>query len=60
MLRAFTGWTIAYLRVRWLEKNMDVYVFCQGYIIKRENAPKPSGLVYKKAEKGREGEHAQI
>ncbi len=60
VLGAFTGWTIAYLRLRWLEKNMDVHVFCQGYIIKRENAPKPSGLVYKKAEMGREGEHAQI
>lgn len=60
VLGAFSGWTVAYLRLRWLEKNLDVHIFCQGLIIKRENAPRPSGLVYKKADMKPEREHTQI
>ncbi len=58
VLGGFAGWTAAYMRLRWIEKNLDVHIFCRGNIIKRENAPRPSGLVYKRAEKSREEENA--
>lgn len=48
VLGAFIGWTIAYARLRWVERNLDVNVFCQGQIIKSEMEPRPSGIVYEK------------
>lgn len=46
---SFTGWTVGYIRLRWVEKNLDTHIFCQGFILKREKEPKPSGLVYKRS-----------
>lgn len=40
------GWITAYLRLRWIEKHMDVHVFCRGSLIKRGKGVKPSGKVY--------------
>ncbi len=54
VLGGFAGWTVAYMRLRWVEKNLDVHIFCKGSIIKRENAPKPSGLVYKRQDRNQE------
>lgn len=48
VLGAFAGWTVAYARLRWVERNLDTHVFCQGYMIGRELGPKPSGIVYEK------------
>ena len=31
---AGVGWCIAYFRLRWVERHMDVHVFCNGTIIK--------------------------
>ncbi len=31
---AAVGWCIAYFRLRWVERHMDVHVFCNGTIIK--------------------------
>lgn len=45
---AFTGWTAAYIRLRWIEKTLDIRIFCQGELIKRRVGPKPSGKVYEK------------
>ena len=50
---AFAGWTIAYMRLRWVERNLDTHIFCQGFILKQENSPKPSGLVYRKRDESR-------
>lgn len=47
ILGALVGWTVAYVRLRWVEKNLDVHIFCRGTIIEQENAHKPSTLVYK-------------
>lgn len=45
---AFIGWSVAYARLRWVEKNLDTHVFCSGQLLKWGNGPKPSGLVYRK------------
>lgn len=47
VLGSFTGWTVAYMRLRWVERHLDTHVFCQGMLLKQERAPKPSGLVYR-------------
>lgn len=53
---AFAGWTVAYMRLRWVEKHLDVHIFCRGTIVRQESAQKPSGLVYKRPDRNPEGE----
>lgn len=40
------GWSFAYFRLRHIEKNLDVHVFCNGSLMKRGKGRKPSNLVY--------------
>lgn len=47
---SFAGWTIGYLRLRWVERNMDFQVFCQGKLIAQGKGPHPSGQVYQRAQ----------
>ena len=49
LLGSLAGWTVAYLRLRWVERNMDTHIFCRGLLLKREYGPKPTSLVYEKA-----------
>lgn len=42
------GWTVAYYRIRAMEKNLDVHVFCSGSIVKRGHGRRPSNRVYYK------------
>ena len=48
VIGSLVGWSVAYARLRWIEKNLDTHVFCNGRILKRGIGPKPSGLVYRK------------
>ncbi len=48
VLGAFIGWSAGYGRLRYVEKNLDVHIFCNGRLLKRGYGPKPSGLVYRK------------
>lgn len=34
------------MRLRRVEKNMDVHTFCKGSLLKQESGPRPTGLVY--------------
>lgn len=43
---SFAGWTMAYARLRWIEKNMDTHIFCSGSLIPRGKGPKPSAKAY--------------
>lgn len=43
---AFLGWTVAYARLRRIEKHMDVHVFCRGTLLKRGKGKQPDGKVY--------------
>ncbi len=52
---AFIGWTVAYERLRHVEKNLDVHIFCSGLLLKQGDGPKPSGLVYRKHRPDKEG-----
>lgn len=47
---AFVGWVVAYFRLRWVEKNLDVHVFCQGSILKAGKGERPSSRVFSRYE----------
>lgn len=46
VIGSFVGWCVAYSRLRWLEKNIDVHIFCNGNILKRGSGKKPSSKVF--------------
>lgn len=45
-LGAFVGWTIAYMRIRRMEKHLTAFVFSQGTLIKYKKGRMPSSMVY--------------
>ena len=53
-LGSFAGWSAAYMRLRWVERNLDTHIFCQGEIVKRGIGFRPSGLVYSRKTAGKE------
>lgn len=46
VLGAFVGWTLAYIRLRWIERNLNTYIFCEGSLVRRESREKPDSKVY--------------
>ncbi len=46
VIGAFIGFSTGYARLRWIERNLDVHVFCNGHILKQGEGPMPSNLVY--------------
>lgn len=53
---AFAGWVIAYMRLQWLEKNLDEHIFCNGNLLRRAKGERPSWKVYSKYEQEQEKE----
>ncbi len=49
LLGAFVGWTLAYSRLRWVEKNLDRNIFCKWQLLKRGRGKKPSDVVYRRS-----------
>lgn len=47
ILGSFTGWTVAYMRLRKVERDLDAHIFCQGRLLKQAHEPRPSGMVYR-------------
>ena len=35
---SFAGWTVAYGRLRWMEKLLDVHIFFNGHLLKKKKA----------------------
>ena len=33
---SFAGWTVAYRRLQWMEKHLDVHIFCNGHLLKKK------------------------
>jgi len=46
VLGSFTGWTVTYMRLRWIEKNIDGHIFCSGSLMKRGKGEQPPSKVY--------------
>lgn len=45
-LGAFSGWIIAYFRLRWVEKNLDEHIFCKGTLIPSKHEAMPTSVVF--------------
>lgn len=61
VLGSFVGFTVAYFRLRNIEKNLDVHIFCNGNLLDRgPGKEKPSNIVFNRKSvndrTGREGE----
>lgn len=48
LLGALTGFLTAWFRLRWMEKNLDNHIFCEGDLIPRRRESRPSGKVYER------------
>lgn len=46
VIGSFVGWCTAYARLRWLEKNIDVHIFCNGNILEHGSGKRPSSKVF--------------
>lgn len=54
---SFVGWTVAYMRLQWMEKNLDDHIFCEGHLLKKKREKRPSSKVFDRYEdKGGETE----
>lgn len=42
------AWTFGYFRLRWVERNLDRHIFCNGTLLKRGRGKRPSSRVYVK------------
>ncbi len=40
------GWTVAYMRVRWVERHLEAHIFCRGTLLKKAKEPMPDSKVY--------------
>ena len=51
VIGALTAWIYVYFRLRWIERNLDVHIFCKGRLIGTEKGKMPSSLVYDRYER---------
>lgn len=49
------GFTVAYWRLRVMEKTLDIHIFCNGSIMKRGYGKRPSNKVYERSAKEQAG-----
>lgn len=43
---SFIGWSVAYYRLRWIEKHMDEHIFCSGHLLPSGKGEMPSSKVF--------------
>lgn len=48
LIGSLIGWTVAYLRIRYLERNLDSFIFCKGKLISSQKGEMPKNLIYRK------------
>ncbi len=48
VLGALISFTVAYFRVRYIEKTLDVHIFCRGNILKKGHGRRPYNKVYER------------
>ena len=47
---SFIGFTVAYHRIQWMEKNLDIHIFCDGHLLRRAKGSCPSPKVFDRYE----------
>ena len=48
VIGSFIAWTYGYFRLKWLEKNIEYHIFCNGTILDQVVGDKPASKVYQK------------
>ena len=48
---SFAGWTVAYMRLQWMEKHLDFHIFCNGHLLKKKKGDCPSPKVFDRYER---------
>lgn len=43
---SFSGWIVAYFRLRWVERNLDEHIFCRGTLIPSQHEAMPTNIVF--------------
>lgn len=56
VMGAFSGFTAAYFRLRYMEKHLDAHIFCEGSLLKPGMGTRPPVKVYDRYEKRESGE----
>ena len=46
VIGGFVGFTVGYIRLRWVECNIDSHVFCQGALMKKGTGKMPDNKVF--------------
>lgn len=50
VIGSFVGFSVAYARIRWLEKHLDEHIFCDGHLLVRKKEKRPDSKVYDRYE----------
>ena len=48
------GWSVAYFRLRWVERHLDVHIFCSGTLLQSKKGGALPSKVYDVREQRRE------
>ena len=40
------AWFFVYFRLRWIERNLDIHIFCKGRLIGTAKGKMPQAMVY--------------
>ena len=48
VIGSFLGFTLAYFRLRWVERNMDIHTFCNGELFPGRKGIMPDNVVYRR------------
>ncbi len=59
VIGALVGWTVAYFRLRYIERELDVHIFCNGNLMKKGHGVKPSNLVFDRYNMAEHSEHGK-
>ena len=43
---SLVGWTVAYWRLRVMERNLDIHIFCNGQLLKKRKGIRPESKVF--------------
>lgn len=43
---ALAAWFFVYFRLRWIERNLDIHIFCKGRLLRTEKGKMPQAMVY--------------
>ena len=47
---SFIGFAVAYHRIQWMEKHLDIHIFCDGHLLKTRKGKCPSPKVFDRYE----------